>query len=42
LRLPVASAGAADVVNVLSLMTGELAADGDVEDVIVTLQVTTC
>jgi hypothetical protein len=38
MRLPVAAAGAADVVNVLSLMTGELAADGDVEDVIVTLQ----
>jgi hypothetical protein len=37
-RLPVAAAGATDVVNVLSLMTGELAADGDVEDVIVTLQ----
>ena len=38
MRLPVAAAGATDVVNVLSLMTGELAADGDVEDVIVTLQ----
>jgi hypothetical protein len=38
LRLPVAAAGAADVISVLSLMTGELAADGDVEDVIVTLQ----
>ena len=37
MRLPVAAAGAADVVNVLSL-TGELAADGDVEDVIVTLE----
>jgi hypothetical protein len=38
MRLPVAAAGATDVINVLSLMTGELAADGDVEDVIVTLQ----
>lgn len=38
MRLPVAAAGATDVVNVLSLMTGELAVDGDVEDVIVTLQ----
>jgi hypothetical protein len=35
--LPVAAAGAADVVNVLSLMTSQLATDGDVEDVIVTL-----
>ena len=35
--LPVAAAGAADVVNVLSMMTSELATDGDVEDVIVTL-----
>jgi len=37
MRLPVAAAGAADVVNVLSMMTSELATDGDVEDVIVTL-----
>ena len=37
LRLPVAAAGATDMVNVLSLMTGEMAAGGDVEDVIVTL-----
>jgi hypothetical protein len=37
MRLPVAAAGAADVVNVLSMMTGELAAKGNVEDVIVTL-----
>jgi hypothetical protein len=36
LSLPVAAAGAADAVNVLSMMTGELAANGDVEDVIVT------
>lgn len=33
----VAAAGAADVANVLTLMTGELAATGDLEDVIVTL-----
>jgi hypothetical protein len=38
LQLPVAAAGATDVVNVLSLMTGQLAADGEVEDVIVTLE----
>src|SRR6266704_5228419 len=38
MRLPVAAAGATDVVNVLSLMTGEMAANGEVEDVIVTLQ----
>jgi hypothetical protein len=37
MRLPVTAAAAADVVNVLSTMTGELATDGDVEDVIVTL-----
>ena len=37
MRLPVAAAGAADVVNVLAMMTSELATDGDVEDVIVTL-----
>jgi hypothetical protein len=37
LSVPVAAAGAADVVNVLSLMTGELALKGDLEDVIVTL-----
>jgi hypothetical protein len=36
-RVPVAAAGAADLLNVLSLMTGELALDGDLEDVIVTL-----
>ena len=35
--VPVASAGAADVVNVLSLMTSRLALRGDLEDVIVTL-----
>ena len=35
--LPVAAAGAADVVSVLSLMTGELAMNGAVQDVIVTL-----
>lgn len=38
MRLPVAAAGATDVVNVLSLMTGKMAANGEVEDVIVTLQ----
>jgi len=37
MRLPPAAAGAADVVNVLSMMTGEMAAKGDLEDVIVTL-----
>jgi hypothetical protein len=37
LSVPVAGAGACDVVNVLSLMTGELALKGDLEDVIVTL-----
>jgi hypothetical protein len=37
MRLPVAAAGAADVINVLSMMTGELATNGAVEDVIVTL-----
>ncbi len=35
--LPVAAAGTADVVSVLSLMTGELAMNGAVQDVIVTL-----
>jgi hypothetical protein len=37
IQLPVAAAGAADVVNVVSMMTGELAMKGDVEDVIITL-----
>lgn len=36
-NLAVAAAGAADVANVLSLMTGRLAAGGVAEDVIVTL-----
>lgn len=35
--VPVAAAGAADVVNVLFLMTSRLALGGDLEDVIVTL-----
>jgi len=37
MRLPVAAAGATDIVNVLAMMTGELATNGEVEDVIVTL-----
>ncbi len=37
MNVPVASAGAADVVGVLSLMTSRLALPGDLEDVIVTL-----
>lgn len=37
MNVAVAAAGATDVANVLSLMTGELAASGDLEDVIVTL-----
>ncbi|MFF3667827.1 roadblock/LC7 domain-containing protein [Microtetraspora malaysiensis] len=37
LRLPVAAAGAADVANVISLMAGELAANGGLEDAIITL-----
>ncbi len=37
MRLPVAAAGAADIVNTLFMMTGELAANSEVEDVIVTL-----
>ena len=37
INLLVAAAGAADIANVLSLMTGELPASGDFEDVIVTL-----
>ncbi|MCT9928677.1 hypothetical protein N5079_00435 [Planotetraspora sp. A-T 1434] len=36
-RLPVAAAGAADVARVISLMTGELAANGGLEDAIITL-----
>ena len=36
LRTPVAAAGAADVVAVLALMSGQLPADGEAEDVIVT------
>ena len=35
--VPVAAAGAADVVSALSLMTAELALKGDLEDVIITL-----
>ncbi|WP_300609403.1 hypothetical protein [Trebonia sp.] len=35
--VPVAAAGAADAVNVLSQMTARLALQGDLEDVIVTL-----
>lgn len=37
MSVPVASAGAADVMSVLSLMTSRLAVSGDLEDVIVTL-----
>jgi len=37
LPLPVAAAGAADVVNSAIMMTGALGAGGDVEDVIITL-----
>jgi predicted regulator of Ras-like GTPase activity (Roadblock/LC7/MglB family) len=37
MSVPVASAGAADVFGVLSLMTSRLALPGDLEDVIVTL-----
>ncbi len=37
IRMPPAAAGAADVFNVLSMMTGEMATKGDLEDVIVTL-----
>jgi hypothetical protein len=37
MRLPPAAAGATDVFNVLSMMTGEMAIKGDLEDVIVTL-----
>lgn len=37
IQLPVAAAGAADVINVVSMMTGELAMKGDIEDVIITL-----
>ncbi len=37
LRLPVAAAGAADVANVVSLMAGGLAANGGLEDVIITM-----
>jgi predicted regulator of Ras-like GTPase activity (Roadblock/LC7/MglB family) len=37
ISVPVASAGAADVIGVLSLMTSRLALPGDLEDVIVTL-----
>ncbi len=36
-NVAVAAAGVADVVNVLSLMTGELALEGGLEDVVVTL-----
>lgn len=38
LNLSVAAAGAADVANAVSLMSGELAVDGGLEDVIVTLK----
>ena len=37
MRLPVAAAGATDIVNVLTMMTSELAVNGEAEDVIVTL-----
>jgi hypothetical protein len=37
LPLPTAAAGAADVVNAAIMMTGALADDGDIEDVIITL-----
>jgi hypothetical protein len=37
MRLAPAAAGAADVINALSMMTGEMATKGDLEDVIVTL-----
>ena len=37
LSVPVAAAGAADIVSLLSLMTSRLALQGDLEDVIVTL-----
>jgi hypothetical protein len=37
ISVPLAAAGAADIVNVVSLMTGELALKGDLEDVIITL-----
>jgi predicted regulator of Ras-like GTPase activity (Roadblock/LC7/MglB family) len=37
MSVPVASAGAADAINALSLMTSRLALPGDLEDVIVTL-----
>jgi predicted regulator of Ras-like GTPase activity (Roadblock/LC7/MglB family) len=37
MSVPVAAAGAADLVSVLSLMTGRLALRGDLEDLIVTL-----
>lgn len=37
MSVPVAAAGAADVIGVLSLMTSRLALRGDLEDVIVTL-----
>lgn len=37
MSVPVASAGAADAINALFLMTGKLALPGDLEDVIVTL-----
>jgi hypothetical protein len=36
-RLPVAAAGAADLANLISLMTGGLATDDGLEDVIITL-----
>jgi len=37
LNLPVAAAGAADVANVISLMAAGLAANGGLEDVIITM-----
>lgn len=37
MSVPAAAAGAADVINALSLMTSRLALPGDLEDVIVTL-----
>jgi hypothetical protein len=37
LPLPTAAAGAADVMSSVSMMTGQLASKGDIEDVIITL-----
>ena len=38
LNVPVAAAGAADVAHAISLMSAELAAEGGLEDVIITLK----